>query len=138
MTNDDPRARAPQRIEWCVLGLTLIAAAASLARYPWQVASGIIIGGVIAWLNFRWMRSSVSGAVQRLTDTQQSTGSTAMLTLKFLARYAVLGAVVYATLKSSVANGLGVCAGLLLIVPALMIEAFYEFVLSRQRDTQVS
>jgi hypothetical protein len=27
---------------------------------------------------------------------------------------------------------------LLLIVPALMIEAFYEFVLSRQRDTQVS
>jgi hypothetical protein len=135
--NDDPRTRAPQRIEWYVLGLTLIVAAASLTRYPWQVASGIAIGGAIAWLNFRWMRSSVSGAVRKLTDPQKSGGAT-LLTLKFVARYAVLGAVVYATLKSSVANGLGVCAGLLLIVPALMIEAVYEFVLSRQRDTQVS
>jgi hypothetical protein len=70
-------------------------------------------------------------------QTSDSRGSTALFTLKFLLRYAVLVALVYATLNSSVASVLGVFAGLLMIVPALMIEAGYEFYLSQQHDTQV-
>jgi hypothetical protein len=101
-----------------------------LIAFTWKDCLGAIIGVGAAWLNFRWMRTSVSGVVDKLMQATDGRGSTALFTLKFLLRYAVLVLVVYATLKSSVASGLGVFAGLLVIVPALMIEAGYEFYLS--------
>jgi ATP synthase I chain len=137
MTNDATYRRAPQRIERTIMVLGLFAACAALFFASWRDAAGILIGAVASWFNFRWLRTSIVGLTDRLTSDPDAQGSTGLLTLRFLLRYAVVGAVVYATLKGSVASGLGVCAGLLLIVPALMIEAIYEFHLSRQR-TQVS
>jgi hypothetical protein len=137
MTNDATYRRAPQRIERTIMVLGLFAACAALFFASWRDAAGILIGAAASWLNFRWLRTSIVGLADRLTANPAAQGSTGLLTLRFLLRYAVVGAVVYATLKGSVASGLGVCAGLLLIVPALMIEALYEFHLSRQR-TQVS
>jgi len=137
MTSDATYRRAPQRIERTIMVLGLLAACAALFFASWRDGAGILIGAACSWLNFRWLRTSIVGLTDRLTANPDSQGSTGLLALRFLLRYAVVGAVVYATLKGSVASGLGVCAGLLLIVPALMIEALYEFHLSRQR-TQVS
>jgi hypothetical protein len=137
MTNDATYRRAPQRIERTIMVLGLFAACAALFFASWRDAAGILIGAAASWFNFRWLRTSIVGLTDRLTANPDAQGSTGLLTLRFLLRYAVVGAVVYGTLKGSVASGLGLCAGLLLIVPALMIEALYEFHLSRQR-TQVS
>jgi hypothetical protein len=137
MTNDATYRRAPQRIERTIMVLGLFAACAALFFASWRDAAGILIGAAASWFNFRWLRTSIVGLTDRLTANPDAQGSTGLLTLRFLLRYAVVGAVVYVTLKGSVASGLGVCAGLLLVVPALMIEAIYEFHLSRQR-TQVS
>jgi hypothetical protein len=137
MTNDATYRRAPQRIERTIMVLGLFAACAALFFASWRDAAGILIGAAASWFNFRWLRTSIVGLTDRLTANPDAQGSTGLLTLRFLLRYAVVGAVVYVTLKGSVASGLGVCTGLLLVVPALMIEAIYEFHLSRQR-TQVS
>jgi hypothetical protein len=138
MTNEETYRRAPLRIERTLIVLGLLAACAALLFATWRDAVGILIGAACSWLNFRWLRTSIVGLTNRLVSNQEATGSTGLLALRFLLRYAVVGAVVYATLKGSVASGLGVCAGLLLIVPALMFEAMYEFYLSRQHNTQVS
>lgn len=138
MMSDELYRRAPQRIERTVVILGVISAVAALALASWRDGLGILIGAAASWLNFRWLHSSIVGLTHRLAGNPQAMGSTGLLALRFLLRYAVVGAIVYATLKGSVASGLGVCAGLLLIVPALMVEAVYELLLSRQRNTPVS
>ena len=138
MQNGDIYRRAPQRIERTVVILGIVAAGAALGFASWSDCAGILIGASASWLNFRWLRTSIVGLTNRLVANPETTGSTGLLALRFLLRYAVVGAVVYATLKGSVASGLGVCAGLLLIVPALLFEAMYEFYLGRQGNTQVS
>ena len=138
MTNDEIHRRAPQRIELTLVLLGIVAAGAALGFASWRDGVGILIGAAASWLNFRWMRTSITGLTDRLAANPQASGSTGLLALRFLLRYPVVGAVVYVTLKGSVASGLGICAGLLLIVPALMVEAVYEFHLSRQGNTQVS
>jgi hypothetical protein len=138
MMSEEQRAHAPQRIERLLLILGAALVIALLLAFTWKDSLGAVIGIGAAWFNFYWMRTSVAGLVNKLAQAPDSRGSTALLTLKFLLRYVVLAAVVYATLKGSVASVLGVFAGLLMIVPALMIEAGYEFYLSQQHDTQVS
>jgi hypothetical protein len=138
MISDESHRRAPQRIERTLVILGLLAACAAFLLATWRDGVGILIGAACSWLNFRWLRTSIVGMTNRLAANPKTSGSTALLALRFLLRYAVVGIVVYATLKGSVASGLGVCAGLLLIVPALMIEAIYEFHLSRRGNAQIS
>lgn len=138
MTSDEIYRRAPRRIENTLVVLGVISAGAALELASWRDGLGILIGAAASWLNFHWLRTSIVGLTNRLAANPQATGSTGLLALRFLLRYAVIAAVVYATLKGSVASGLGVCVGLLLIVPALMVEAVYELLLNRQRDTPVS
>jgi hypothetical protein len=138
MISDESYRRAPQRIERTLIVLGILAACAAFFLATWRDGVGILIGAGSSWLNFRWLRTSIIGMTNRLAANPDTTGSTGLLALRFLLRYGVVGAVVYATLKGSVASGLGVCAGLLVIVPALMIEAIYEFHLSRRGNAQIS
>lgn len=138
MTSEEIYRRAPQRIERTLGILAIVLAGVVLGIGSWRDSVGILIGGAASWLNFHWMRTSIAGLTDRLAANPQATSSTGLLAARFLLRYAVVGAAVYATLKGSVASGLGVCAGLLLIVPALMFEALFELLLSRQRNTPVS
>jgi hypothetical protein len=135
MRNDETHRRAPERIEFSIVLLGVIGAVAALFLTSWRDSLGMVIGGAAAWLNFRWLRTSVVGLTNKIAANPQTGAPTALLAIRFVLRYAVLGVVVYATLKGSVASILGVFAGLLLIVPALFIEAVYEFSLSRQHST---
>jgi hypothetical protein len=135
MASEDVFRRAPERIEWSVVVLGVLAAVAALFLASWRDSLGVVVGAGAAWLNFRWLRTSVVGLTNKLAADPQTSAPTALLAARFVLRYVVLGAVLYATLKSSVASVLGVCAGLLLIVPALLIEAVYELRLSRQHST---
>ena len=133
MISDKAYRRAPQRIERTLAVLCGISTVLAIALGRPHDAFGIAIGAAASWLNLRWMRTSIAGLTDRLIANPDATGSSGLLILRFVLRYAVVGAIVYATLKGSVASGLGICAGLLLIVPALMFEAVYEFYLSRQQ-----
>jgi hypothetical protein len=104
----------------------------------WHDAVGAAIGAATSWLNFRWMRTSIGGVSKVLANQVPPRAARALLTIKFLLRYVVILTVLYATLKGSVASALGVFAGLLLIVPALMAEAVYEFYLGLRSSHPIS
>ena len=113
-------------------------ALAFLVVTNYKDALGALVGAAASWLNFRWMRTSITGLSRTLAGNVPPRAARALLTIKFLLRYVAVFAVVYATLKGSVASALGVLAGLLVIVPALMVEAVYEFYLSLRKSDPVS
>ncbi|HWK31523.1 MAG TPA: ATP synthase subunit I, partial [Terriglobales bacterium] len=74
MTNDETYRGAPQRIERTVVILGVISAVAALGFASWRDGVGVLIGAAASWLNFRWMRTSIAGLIDRLVANRQAAG----------------------------------------------------------------
>jgi ATP synthase I chain len=106
-----------------VLGLGLsVAAWWKFGRWS---ALGFLLGCVIAYLNFHWLKSGVSGLADRVTNTGKAQSGKGIVA-RFLLRYVLLGAAAYAILTSFPASLRGLFAGLFLPVGAIACEAGYE------------
>lgn len=86
---------------------------------------GFFLGSVIAYLNFHWLKSGVSGLADRVTNTGQAQSGKGII-VRFLLRYVLLGVGAYAILTSFPASLRGLFAGLFLPVGAIVCEAGYE------------
>lgn len=116
---------ATDRIRHFMIGLGLALAPAAWWKYGRWPALGFIIGCVIAYLNFHWLKRGVTGLADRITNTgkpQSSKGTVA----RFLLRYVLMGAAAYGILTSFPASLGGLFAGLFLPVGAIACEAAYE------------
>jgi len=80
---------------------------------------------VVAYLNFHWLKSGVSGLADRVTDSGKPQSGTGIIA-RFLLRYVLLGAAAYGILTSFPASLRGLFAGLFLPVGAIACEAVYE------------
>ncbi len=118
------------RVSMIVLGIGLSAAA--WWRFGRAAALGFLCGCVIAYLNFHWLKSGVSGLADRVTDSGKSQSSKGIVA-RFLFRYVLLGAVAYGILTSFPASLRGLFAGLFLPVGAIACEAVYELYVSLAR-----
>jgi hypothetical protein len=58
-----PELHTEQRIAWLTLVIGLAAGATSALTGHWPWASGLMIGAVLAWLNFRWLRRGLDALV---------------------------------------------------------------------------
>ena len=113
------------RIRNFMLVLGPLLAAAAWARFGIRAALGFLLGAVISYLNFHWLKSGVSGLADRVTNTgKQQSGKG--IVARFLLRYALLGLAAYAILTSFPASLGGLFAGLFLPVGAIICEAGYE------------
>jgi len=94
-------------------------------RFGRKPAVGFLLGSVIAYLNFQWLKTGVSGLADRVTNsgTKQSGKG---IVARFLLRYVLLGLTAYAILASFPASLGGLFAGLFLPVGAIVCEAVYE------------
>jgi len=63
-------AATERRIAWLTLVIGGAAALAALAVRGWLWATGLLIGTVLAWLNFRWLARGLDALV--LSSTAQS------------------------------------------------------------------
>jgi hypothetical protein len=88
-------------------------------------ALGFLLGCVIAYLNFQWLKSGVSGLADRATNSGKAQSGTGLVA-RFLLRYVLLGVAAYAILTSFPASLRGLLAGLFLPVGAIACEAVYE------------
>src|SRR2546430_13743128 len=52
----DTGLQTERRIAWLTLLIGLMAGAAAAIAGNWFWASGLVIGGALAWLGFRWLR----------------------------------------------------------------------------------
>lgn len=118
-------AAALMRIRNFMLMLGGILTLAALGKYGRYAAMGFLLGCVIAYLNFEWLKTGVSGLADRVTNTGKRQSGKGIVA-RFLLRYALLGAGAYAILTSFPASLRGLFAGLFLPVGAIACEAVYE------------
>ncbi len=121
------------RIRNSMIGLALALSAAAWWKFGRAAALGFACGCVIAYLNFQWLKSGVSGLADRVTDTGKSQSGMGIVA-RFLIRYVLLGAAAYAILTSFPASLRGLFAGLFLPVGAIACEAVYELYVAVTRE----
>ena len=98
--------------------------AAVWVKFGTRWALGFLLGCVIAYLNFQWLKSGV-GIADRVTNTGKAQSGKGIVA-RFLLRYVLLGVAAYAILTSFPASLRGLFAGLFLPVGAIACEAVYE------------
>jgi small-conductance mechanosensitive channel len=113
------------RIRNFMLMLAPIFTVGALWRFGRFAAVGFLLGCVIAYLNFHWLKSGVSGLADRVTNSGKRQSGMGIV-FRFLLRYMLLGAAAYAILTSFPASLRGLFAGLFLPVGAIACEAGYE------------
>jgi hypothetical protein len=104
------------------------------AIYGWPEALGFLLGAVVSYLNFQWLKSGVSGLADKVTNTGKRQSGKGIVA-RFLLRYALLGIAAYAILTSFPASLRGLFAGLFLPVGAIACEAVYELYAAVTRGT---
>ena len=118
-------ASALTRIRNFMLFLGPLVSAAAWIRFGPRAAIGLLLGSGIAFLNFQWLKSGVSGLADRVTHTGQRQSGKGIVA-RFLLRYVLLGLAAYAILTSLPASLGGLFVGLFLPVGAIVCEAIYE------------
>jgi hypothetical protein len=113
------------RIRNFMLILGPLVSVAAWIRFGPRAAIGLLLGCVIAFLNFQWLKSGVSGLADRVTNTGKRQSGKGIVA-RFVLRYVLLGLAAYAILTSFPASLRGLFAGLFLPVGAIVCEAVYE------------
>jgi len=116
---------AMERIRKFMLALALLLTVATAMKFGRWAALGFVLGCVIAYLNFHWLKSGVGVLADRATNTGKSQSGKGTVA-RFLLRYVLLGAAAYVILTSFPASLRGLFAGLFLPVGAIACEAAYE------------
>ena len=111
------------RILRTMIVATTCAVVGSLVFAPWRITTGLVLGGVLALLNHRWLRSSTAAVFSVLVDGEKPK---LKLTHYFL-RYLVVGAVVFVAYQLNVVSLAATLIGLCSFVAAIFVEALREF-----------
>jgi len=122
---DEFYSGAAARIPWFMAGLGLALSVVAWWRYGHSSALGFLAGSIIAFLNFHWLKSGVSGLADRATNSGKAQSGKGIVA-RFLLRYVLMGAAAYVILTSFPASLRGLFAGLFLPVGAIACEATYE------------
>jgi hypothetical protein len=116
---------ALDRIRHFMVILGLATSIACWWRFGRATALGFLLGCMIAYLNFHWLKSVVATLADRVTETGKRQSGKGIVA-RFLLRYVLLGVAAYAILTSFPASLRGLFAGLFLPVGAIACEALYE------------
>jgi hypothetical protein len=120
--NDDAAARI-FRLMQIAVALTVVISA---PWAPWRVTTGLLLGGILSLLNYRWLNNSVSAVFGRAPE-----GSRPKLrAAQFIIRYFVVAAAVLLSYKLNLVSLVATVAGLCSFVVALFAEAIREFYLA--------
>jgi hypothetical protein len=117
ITNPAAVERRVLRNIFAVIALAIVAAAL-LADLSFML--GLLLGGALALFNYKWLHASLKAALD--TGTGKAAPGTVM---KFVLRWIIIGATVYAATLTGYFNSIAILAGLLAPALAVMIEAGY-------------
>jgi len=107
-----------------VMSASVVAAViVSALLAPWRVTTGLMLGGGLSILNYRWLHSSVVAII----ELNAQAGTANARSLRYLLRYFVVGVAVVAAYQLQLVSLPATLAGLGAFVPALMFEALREF-----------
>jgi hypothetical protein len=116
---------AAERIPRFMVALGLVFTAVAGWKFGRASALGFLGGAVIAFLNFHWLKSAVTGLADRITNAGKPQSGKGIVA-RFLLRYVLMGVAAYGILTSFPASLRGLFVGLFLPVGAIACEAAYE------------
>jgi len=120
--------RTERRIAWLTLvfGSAASAAAAVAGKRIW--ASGLLIGAVLAWLNFRWLRRGLDGLVAASAAQVGVEKPRVPLGAYFAAvfRYALIALIVYVIFKLLQVPLASMVVGMCALAAAAIAASVYE------------
>ena len=112
-----------RRIYRVMLVSTVLAAGVAAFVAPWRVATGLVLGGVLALFSHHWLQNSAAAAI----SLSIGGGKPKLKLLQFLLRYVVIAAIIFVSYKLNVISLAAVLFGLGTFVVALFVEAFRAF-----------
>jgi hypothetical protein len=109
-----------------VRGMVILVALAVLVSAviaPWRVTTGLLLGGVLAFFNHRWLRASLASVF----GGAQSMGRRPRLgAARYVLRYFVIAALVASGYMFNLISIAATLAGLCAFAASIMIEAFTQ------------
>jgi hypothetical protein len=116
--------RAVGRILRLTLILTVCGAAVYLGVAGWRGGCGFLLGGLVSWLNFHWLKRTVYA----LGEAAAGKPPRARLAVLLGLRYLLLGLGAYAILKFSEISLTAALVGLFVPTAAVILEILIELV----------
>lgn len=117
-----------RRIEWLTLAVSFSGAAYASQRWGWRAGVGVAAGGVVSWLNFRWLDQGVTALLGTAAATSGSESAPAArwIYARFIGRMVLLLVALYVIFKVPWLPGRAVLAGLFSLICAVLLEVSYE------------
>lgn len=91
-----------------------------------QFGLGVLIGGILSFVNYYWLKFSLKKIFERAADG----GKPRFLGLRYLLRYLILGAVLMVIFLTKTIPVVAVIAGLASFAVAVVVEGFIRIFLS--------
>jgi len=114
------------RLQRSMMVAVALAVAISAVVAPWRFTTGLLLGGLLSILNFRWLHTSIAAIFNiNLAVERPRAGAS-----RYLLRYLVVAAFVFAAAYFEIVSLPATLAGLTAFVPALFVEAVREFYLA--------
>ena len=108
--------------------VTIVAAIViSVIVAPWRITTGLLLGGVLSILNYRWLHSSVTAIINLNIGLPAGSPAPRAHSIRYVLRYFIVAAAVFAAYQLNIVSLAATIVGLCSFVPALMTEAFRQF-----------
>jgi hypothetical protein len=131
-------ARTERRIAQLTLVIGAIASVYGAFHYSIRTGCGVLIGTVLAWINFRWLERAMDAVTRASTAQEGSPEAQVPISSYFglFARYALIAAVVYATFSVFRISVLSILVGLCALGAAAMTATLYEVLIPEGRRSE--
>jgi hypothetical protein len=127
-SESSPGLATERRIAWLTLAIGAFAAIATGLSYRRIWAAGLLIGAILAWLNFRWLRRGMDALVDA-ANAQAGAATTHVPVgtyFRALFRYGLIAFVVYVIFKFLGIPLVSMVLGLLALGAAAIAASVYE------------
>jgi ATP synthase I subunit len=121
----EPDGALENRILRLMIAIVSVAVITTAMFVLWRVTTGLALGGALSILNYHWLRSSIAAVLSHADEKRPR-----LKLWRYIFRYFVVGAVVFAAYGLGVASLPATLIGLSAFVPALFVEAFRQFYFS--------
>jgi hypothetical protein len=122
--NDALFTSSLRRMEGMIPVLAIVASVGLGVRAGWPVALGFLAGAAVAYINFRWLKSTVMAFADAVTLGGVHASKPSVV-FRFLTRFALIGLAAYVIFVSYPVAFHGFLGGLFVPVLAILVEAAY-------------
>lgn len=132
----DIYARPERRIAWLTLAIGSATAAGVVLVVTPRAGVGVLLGALLAWVNLRWLQQALDALVQ-LSTAQAGEARpriSSWVYIKFFARYALIGLVLYVMVSGFRIPVLSMLGGLCALGAAAIAESVYEVIARPDRS----